>query len=175
MLHSHILRIVLWQEHFSKNNSARINYSDILGSNKILAMELINFAQLAPNSVNSDMLSVIRSLIHLDNLIEVRARKAIDTLKPNISINQRNQMQSHSTTMNYLEYYQHILQTMRHYGCMSTVSCLNHNVAIKRSLDHIIQEIKQLENAPEISSHSNLNQFSREITYICDFFKRLQT
>lgn len=174
VLHSHILKIMLWQEHLCKNNSAQIDYSDISGANKILAIELITFAQLAPNSMNTDILSILRSLIHLDNLIQVRAQKAIDTLKPNLSMSNQNRTQSHST-MDYPQYLSHILKTKRQFGCMSPVSCLNHNAAVKRNLDHILQEIKQLKNAPEISLHANLNQFSREITYICDFFNRLQT
>lgn len=165
VLHVYVLRVMLWQEYFCKNDSVRIDYSE---SRKILATELIGLAQLVPNCANKVTISVLGSMMDLDSVIQARAQKTTGTLKQIY----RNGVTSCSTIDQ--EYFYHILNTKHNFGCMSIESCLNRNAKFKHSFDRIIQEIKMLENASKDSLHADWSQFSREIAYICDYFNRLQ-
>lgn len=163
-----ILRVLLWQKYLCRNNSVEIDYSDSSEVQKFYALELITIAHIAPDRINVS--TVLNSFQDTDDLITARIQKTLR--KPNASI--QNELLTDLTNEN-LEYFQEILENERQFGCTTFESCLNKNAIFKRSFEQIIQQAKKLEEATENNPNVNLTQFSDEITFLSDFFKRLQT
>lgn len=165
-----ILRMLLWQKYLCRNNSVEIDYSDSSEVQKFYALELITIAHMTQNRINVS--AVLNSFQDLDDLITARIQKALRKTKSNASI--QNEFLSDLTTES-LEYFQEILENDRHFGCKTLESCLNQNAIFKRSFEQIIQQAKKLEEATENNPSVNLSQFSEEITFLNNFFKRLHT
>lgn len=165
-----ILRVLLCQKYLCRNNSVEIDYSDSSEVQKFYALELITIAHMTPDRINVS--AVLNSFQDSDDLITARIQKALRRIKPNASV--QNEFLSDLTTES-LEYFQEILENDRHFGCTTLESCLNQNAIFKRSFEQIIQQAKKLEEATENNPSVNLSQFSEEITFLNDFFKRLHT
>lgn len=168
MLVSSILRILLWQQQFCKNNSIQIDYSDSREVRKFYALESISLAQLARNRVNNDFPSILNTLQDTDDLIQARIEKTIRNLKTNINQNGTLPDQINS------EHFNQILKTKRNFGCTSFDSCLDQTAVFKRGFEQIIHDVKKLENAYDNNSQLNLRKYEPEISYLSQFFNRLQ-
>lgn len=145
-----------------------IDYADSSEVQKFYALELITIVHMAPDRINVS--AVLNSFQDTDDLITARIQKTLR--KPNASI--QNELVSDLTNEN-LEYFQEILENERQFGCTTLESCLNQTAVFKRSFEQMIQQAKKLEEATENHPNVNLTQFSDEITFLSDFFKRLQT
>lgn len=173
LLLTSILRVLLYLKYMCRKRSVEIDYSDSLEVKKCYALELIAIAQMAPDRIDFNASAVLNSFHELDDLIVARIERYIRKTKT--KSNSQNGVASDSSNEQNMDYFQKILQTNRHFGCTSFESCLNQTALFKRHFEQIVQAVKKLETACGNNAHVNLTQFSDEITYIGDFFNRLQT
>lgn len=171
LLLTSILRVLLYQKYMCRKTSVEIDYADSSEVKKCYALELIGIAQMAPDRIDFNAAAVLNSLQELDDLIVIRIGKTLRKLKSN----SQNGTSSDSSTDECMEYLHEISQINRHFGCTTFESCLNQTAIFKRNFEQIVQEVKKLETACENNPHVNLAHFSDEITYLGDFFNRLQT
>lgn len=165
VLLSSILRVLISQQQFCQNTSNQIDYLDSSEVQKFYALESIALAQLAPNILNPSKLD---SLQDMDDLIHARIQKT------NVKSNSHLQQNWFSFDSTSSEYFNLILRTKRNFGCTSFESCLDQSANFKRGFEQLVQESKKLEHAYDNRSHINLRQFQHEISYLSEFFCRLQ-
>lgn len=173
LLLTSVLRVLLYQKYMCRKSSVDIDYADSSEVKKCYALEVIGIAQMAPHRIDFNTSAELNSFQELDDLIVARIEKTFR--KSKTESNSQNGILSDLSMEENMEYLQGISRINRHFGCTTFESCSNQTAIFKRNFEQIVQEVKKLESACENNPHVNLAHFSDEITFLSDFFNRLQT